>query len=54
MDGSFQLAVIFQGIAARASKGQNSNPMAEIIGQLAEPVAERAYDLLPAADKARL
>jgi len=49
-----KFSVIFQGIAARAAKGQNSNPMAEIIGQLAEPMAERAYELAQKASTARL
>jgi len=39
------MAVILQGVAFRAFKGQASNPMAEIIGELAAPLAEVSWDL---------
>lgn len=39
------MAVILQGVASRAAKGQASNPMAEMVGAFAGNLAEAAAQL---------
>lgn len=48
------MAVILQGVASRAAKGQASNPMAEMLGTFASMLAEGAAEqagLLPGNSK---
>jgi len=47
----FRMAVILQGIASRAAKGQASNPMAELIGSNASFLSEISYDISSKKDE---